>query len=70
MLFTVSGDDKRTTSGKREPGEHSNATLRREQLKQHAPLFHFTVVRNEINFHGQLVLKQTRSKTLKTAKNN
>ena len=42
--------------------------MRRLELKQHAPLFHFTVVRNEINFHSQLVLKQTRSKTLRLQK--
>jgi len=36
MLFTVSGDDKRTTSGKREPGEHSNATTGVEAAR--APL--------------------------------
>jgi hypothetical protein len=29
-----------------------------DEWKQHAPLFNFTVVRNEINFHSQLVLSR------------
>jgi hypothetical protein len=42
-----------TATGRREPGEHSNAPLRRVS-EQHAPLFNFIVVCDEINLHRQL----------------